>query len=684
MANFAPFFEDRSRWFLWWPVGMGVGICLYFSLPFELSLCSTLIFLFISLAAISAMLRFWRYRLLPFLASMMVLSFSMGVTVAKIRTDWLATPFLLTKMENVKIKARIVDIEELPNRRRLTFDNLTFSEESIPMLRKIRLTMPLSKPLSATIGDQASFNASLLPLSDPVSINGYNFRRQAYFQGIGATGRIKSSIHVIESNDKGLWLAAMRYRLTQTIRQHLPGQRGEIAAALITGDRSGICLQIRQAFTDAGLAHILAISGLHLTLVAGIIFLVFRRGLALIPFLAENYPIKKWAALLGIAATFAYLSLSGFGIPAQRAFVMISMVMMGILLDRNPLSMRLVAIAATVILVLRPESFLSASFQLSFAAVVGLIAAYEGGWGPLRQWSCEGGSCRKLITYGAGLVATTLIATLATTPYTLAIFNRFTLQTLIGNFLAIPLTSVFIMPVATLSVLSLPFGGIEAAFHLLSFGLEQLIHIAETVSSWPGAAIMVPTPPPPFLGLVTLGGLWICFWKSYWRWGGLILCALGCFSLLLHHPATLYAAGDGAVIAYQSDNTLYVSDLKRGSFFTEQWMKELGLKQKKEWPADQVRIGPALLVRSPSFPLKPSLRVSKEMCQVKALITTSYAWRDCKRWGYMPDVFIDRYTLKRDGAYQLWMTPEDIHVKSVRTSLGLRPWNRGYEKPGME
>jgi competence protein ComEC len=678
MFTLESFFEERSRWFLWWPVGMGIGISLYFSLVFEPSLTLALSLLIMSLSGVIATLLFWHDRPLLLLFLMALLSFSIGFAAAKIRTDYLATPFLVSKTEDINIEARIVDIEEQPNRRRLTLDELHFSEDIHP-LHKIRLSMPppkpmtkpmtksMAQPLTATIGDKIFLRASLLPLSDPVSLKGYNFRRQAYFQGIGATGRVKGPITQTQVKDKSLWLSQTRHALTQTIRQHLPGQTGEIAAALITGDRSGIHPSIRQAFTDAGLAHILAISGLHLTLVAGLIFLIFRRGLALFPHLAENYSIKKWSAILVVLGTFAYLCISGFGIPGQRAFVMISIVMLGVLFDRNPLSMRLVAIAATFILTMRPESLLSASFQLSFAAVVGLIAAYEGGWGPLREWSYEGGYFRKMIAYGAGLIATTLIATLATTPYTLAIFNRITLQAILGNFLAIPLTSMLIMPAATLSVLSLLFGGFALCFQILSFGLNQLIGIAEMVSSWPGAAILVPTPPPTFLGLVTLGGLWICIWKRAWRWGGLIPCGLGCLLLLIQHSPTIYAAGDASVIAYTSTDTLYVSSLKRGSFFTDQWMKELGLKQKKEWPQDQVKIGSVMLLRTSEF--------SQSHCDEKVLITTGYAWRECKEWGHTPKTLIDRYTLKRDGTYELWVTSKGVEKKCLRKEMGLRPWS---------
>lgn len=668
--DYSLFFEDKSRWVLWWPVGLGIGISTYFCLPFEPSLTQTSIVLLLSLVGTFVALRQRNDHLFIFLISIASLSMILGFSAAKVRSDWLATPFLSQKIERIRISGRLIDIEEQHNRRRLTLDQLTF-EDDTSRLNKIRLTHTLSKPLMATLGDRISLETSLLPVSDPVSINGYNFRRQAYFLGMGATGHIKSPIQILKKQDKRLWLEATRYRLTKSIRQQLPGQIGEIAVALITGDRSGIHPHIRQAFTDAGLAHILAISGLHLTLVAGLIFLFFRRGLALIPYLAENYPIKKWAAILVAFATFAYLAISGFGIPGQRAFVMISIVMLGILLDRNPLSMRLVAVAATLILLLRPESLLSASFQLSFAAVIALIAAYEGGWSPLRQWSLEGRYSRKIIAYGAGLIATTLIATLATTPFTLALFNRITLQTIVGNFLAIPLTSILIMPAATFSVFSLLFGGIEFAFQMLSFGIKQLIRIAEMVSSWPGAAILVPTPPPSFLGLITLGALWICIWKSYWRWLGIIPCGTACIILFFQNSPTIYVSGDGSVIAYSLRDVLYISNLKKGSFYANHWMKELGLTQKKEWTQDQVHLGNCLMIRSSDY----NLPISKEMCQHPCLITTGYAWRECREWGHLPKILIDRYTLKKEGIAQIWTNTNFIKVKFVKRELGIRPWS---------
>lgn len=198
MVRFSWFFEEQSRWFLWWPVGLGIGISFYFSLPQEPSFLLALTFLLVTFAVMSIIAYFWFSYTLALLLTLALLSLSLGFFAAKARTDWLATPFLQKKVKDARISARIIDIEEQPHRRRLTFDTISMPKGT-PALRKIRLTMPLSQPLTATVGDRASLTAFLLPPSNPVSINGYNFRRQAYFQGIGAIGRIKS-LHRVDSH----------------------------------------------------------------------------------------------------------------------------------------------------------------------------------------------------------------------------------------------------------------------------------------------------------------------------------------------------------------------------------------------------------------------------------------------------------------------------------------------------
>jgi competence protein ComEC len=198
-----------------------------------------------------------------------------------------------------------------------------------------------------------------------------------------------------------------------------------------------------------------------------------------------------------------------------------------------------------------------------------------------------------------------------------------------------------------------------------------LIRIAEMVSAWPGAAIMIVTPPSSFVALISLGGLWICFWQRSWRWVGLGLCVLACLIPFFHRPPDIFIAGDGTVMAYRDVDILYVSEEKRGSFFTDQWMRESGLTQKKVWPKDPIRIGPVWLVSLH----RPSFKDLFQACSAKALMSTRYIERKCNRIGVVPGVLIDRHTLQHQGTYQIRMTSHGVKIESVRASLGKRPWN---------
>lgn len=650
---------------MWGPVGLGLGITIYFSLTNEPSLTK----LMVPLPILGIALFSQRLRALAVIGLTIIL----GLMSAKIRTEMIATTLLAKEIKSVEMTGQLLEIEVSPEKRRLVLGDIQSIERSSKILpKKVRLNVPKSINTPLQVGDRLTLTADLLPLSDPVSPRGYDFRRHAYFQGIEAVGRVKKIIEVLPSleiSSFALKIQQLRHRLTENLRSHLPGQTGEIAAALITGDRSGLTQEVRQQFADSGLAHILAISGLHLSLVAGLVFLFFRRGFALIPALAERFPIKKWSAVLVILVTGLYLAIAGFGIPVQRSYIMIGIAMIAILLDRNPLSMRLVAVAATVILLTRPESLLSVSFQLSFAAVVALIAAYESGWSPLREWSLQKRrSWRKGVAYTAGLMATTLIASLATTPFTIYVFNRVTLQAIAGNLLAIPLTGLLIMPAAMASVASLSIGGIDFCFQVFGWGINMLMRIAQTVAMWPGAAVQVPKPPVWFLLFNVLGGLWLCLWRRSWRWIGLAPISLGWFALAFTQKPDVLVARDGSVMAYHQGDTLYVSGEKRGGFFSDLWMRELGLSQKKVWDSPTVTFDKGVILMTG---FKQDL---SDPCQTsQVIISTGYVWKKCKIKKKRPYI-IDRYTLNKFGTQFIWIKEGRVTSESVRSFLGNRPW----------
>lgn len=669
---------------------MGIGIITYFQLPFEPRLTSVLA---LSLClTVGLIWSLYHFRQTSFYNETSVrfflygfLSLIIGFAVAKIRTDTLSTPMLNHQLKDVFIAGTIKDIEHPPykkgNKRRLLLNNVSYegSHKSLPHTVRLNISDHF---IGGKPGDRIRCQVDLLPIALPLSLYGYDFQLQAYFSGIGAVGRVKKACVVVEVAHH-TFLSNLRYQLTQTLRKAIPGVNGQIAAALVTGDRSGIPKDIRQNFIDAGIAHILAISGLHISLVAGLIFLIVRRGFALIPFFVERFFIKKWAAIVSIFVTGGYLAISGFGFPAQRAFCMTALVMLGICLDRNPISMRSLSIAATIILFLFPESILSISFQLSFAAVIALISAYEEGWTPLKDWIANGRWYRKYLGHSFGIVLTTVVATLATTPLVIYTFNRFTLQAIAGNLLAIPLTSLWIMPAALLAILSLTFGEFIWVFKILDWGLSLLILAAKEISHWPGAAILVATPHYLFLGLTTFGGLWFCLWKERWRWFGLILIALSCIFLFSDHHPHVYISEE--VIAYRSAKTLHVSSTKRGSFAVDIWAKELGLTQIKLWD-NQVTFYPlelnqVTLISNPYLDQAGQKRsyeviasyITPYCAQNPWLISNGYVWKTCKD-KIDPSHIIDRFQLNRRGGHYLWVGSNGIKVIGAGQHFGRRPW----------
>ena len=247
----------------------------------------------------------------------------------------------------------------------------------------MRVSLPAADGASARIGQAVTLHATLQPPPEPVEPGGFDFGRQAWFARIGATGYATSKLASLSERappwDLAAWarVDALRAAVNARIRVALPGETGEIAAALITGERGGISEEVTQAMRDSGLAHVLSISGLHMVIMAGTVFWLVRALLALVPALALRFPIKKWAAAGALVAASFYLALSGAAVPTVRSWIMMSIVLVAVMLDRPALTMRNVALAALAILIVAPESLFDPSFEMSFAAVVALVALYE-------------------------------------------------------------------------------------------------------------------------------------------------------------------------------------------------------------------------------------------------------------------------------------------------------------------
>ena len=451
----------------------------------------------------------------------------------------------------------------------------------------------------------------------------------------------------------------------------------------LTGERGAIRPADLDAMRDSGLAHLLAISGLHIGLVGGILFFGIRLTLAAFERVALRYPIKKWAAAAAVVGTFGYLLISGATVPTQRAFIMLGLVFTAVMLDRLPISMRLVARAAVAVLVIAPESLLSVSFQMSFAAVIALVAVYEAVVARAAARVAPGRLPRWL-GYLGGILLTTLVAGLATAPFALYHFNRMTLYGVVANLLAIPLAGTWIMPWAVATFALMPFGLEQFGLVPMGWGIEGVIAVARWVQSLPGSVAVLPAMPPLGLALVALGGLWLCLWRQRWRYFGLAPVAAGMISIALVQPPDVLVDDSGRLMAVRgADGALTLSSRRVARFKAAVWLRRAGETEAKQWPRDGAGgngpiacdgLGCIYRTAGHTVALVRHQAALAEDCAIATVVISRVPLRHstCSK----PLAVIDWFKLWRDGAHAVWLETDGVRVESVSGSIGDRPWNR--------
>ena len=692
--------EERERWVLWLPVILACGVGLYFALPSEppswfgatatvLALTGTLL---------------GRRRPAVFHLGIAGVCLAAGFAAAQWRTAEVAAPVLQREVGPVGLIGHLVKVEPGQGRVRLTLDRLDIDRlTAMTTPARIRISSSGRGAADLAPGDWVRGLMVLQPPPEPSAPGGYDFARRAWFDRLGAVGYSLGAPERIPPptgqaaaprtfEGWRLFWERLRQRIAERILAVLPGERGALAVALTVGKRESIPPDLLDAMRDSGLAHLLAISGLHIGLVAGSLYLGLRRLLACWPGLALRYPIKKWAAAAGWATAFIYLFLAGATIPTQRAFLMVSLVFLAVLLDRSAVSLRLVAWAAAVVLLIAPESLISASFQMSFAAVVALVAGYEAYSdrrirGDGRQFR-EGGEplWRKPVVYFGSLVLSSVIAVAATTTFAWYHFNRFAWAGLAANLLAVPLTAFVVMPAALVAFLAMPFGLEAAPLWVMGQGLGLLIVVARETASWPGAVQLLPVLPTWSLVAVTFGGLWLCLWRRSWRYAGCVVIALGLSGTLLRTPPDLLISSNGSLIAARGPNgKLALSDGSRQSFVREQWLRRAAQEQAIDWPPDGDWLrcdvtGCVYRRRGWTVALARSPAALQEDCHKADLIVAAFPVpRGCRGSGESAVTVIDRFSLWREGGHSVTLREGDLEIRTVRDTRGLRPWTRHPE-----
>lgn len=683
---------QSDRLILWSPVMIGLGIAGYFSLPFEPSL---LAFALAFAASIACALVVAPRRPYPGLIIAGVSLLLFGVVVAGARTAMVEAPIVAKRVGPTLVNGTLEEIQIGDKGSRLVITALSVEDlGAAETPEKIRVTVR-QVVSGLQPGDRISLLAVLMPPPRPVAPGAYDFGRDLFFKRIGAVGFSVSTPQALDAREGartalGHRIEAIRFAVSERVRRALPGQTGAVAAALLTGHRQAISEPVLESMRRSGLAHLLAISGLHIGLVSVIIFMVLRLALASVPALALHWPVKKIAACAAVLAALGYLSLTGGTPPTERAFLMICLLYLAVVLDRVALSMRLVAWAATVILVTRPDVILGASFQLSFAAVVALIAVYEG-W--FRRRARGGGRTvgRTILRYFGGVAATSAIASSATAVFAAYHFQRVALYGVAANMLAVPVTAMVIMPAGLASLLLMPFGLEKLALVPMGWGIALVFWVAEQTGTQPGAVILVPAFATGSLIVATLGGLWLAIWRGRLRYLGIVAIFLGAASVPFYRPPDLLVDEKAELLAVRdSRGALAVSSRRHARFVRENWLRRNGQTDARSWPPpgeavdepplacdalgcvfDHPGAGITAVIRDP--------RAFAEDCALASVVIALVPARGRCRG---PDLVIDRFDLWREGNHAVWFETGSARALSVAAWRGDRPWSLARVRTG--
>lgn len=569
---------ERDQLPLWLPVALAAGIAAWFALPDRSGWIVFLILCGGGAALALALDRGGRATRWP---AIFCLTALLGCLLAWGRSTQVAAP-VLTRPVVAQVSGKIEEIDPLPARKAMRLWVALAPQLGLPP--HVRINVDADKvPAGLAAGATVTLRTRLMPPAPPAIPGAYDFARVAWFWGVGGTGKALGPVTVSAPAPPNsgfmTWLADRRVALTNHIESQLAGSAGGVAAAFVTGDTGAITLDDNNAFSQSGLAHLLSISGLHVTAVIAATMLIMLRLLALSPWLALRLPLPLIAAGAGAAAGIGYTLLSGAQVPTVRSCVASLLVLGGMALGREAVTLRLVATGALVVLLVRPEALVGPSFQLSFAAVTAIIAFHEHPKIHALAMKHEESWPRRIARELFALLATGFLVEIALAPIAVFHFHRAGLYGAFANIVAIPLTTFVIMPLEALALL-LDLVGLGApAWWLAGKGLLFLLWIARSVAALPGAVTAIPAMPQAAFGLMVAGGLWIALWRTRARRLGMIPLAIGALWAWMTPAPDLLVTGDGKHLAVRADDgTLYLLRERAGDYVRQQLSEGSGIR----------------------------------------------------------------------------------------------------------
>ena len=664
----------------WVPIAFGTGIALYFAADHEPVLPVAAITA-IALCAAAFLLR--RQRLFP--VAVMIAGVAAGFATATWKTARIAHGVLARPVYSVSLSGFVEtrDIRERTDRFVLRVTQMD-GPRIQTKLERVRLSV--RKGTAPAVGSFVELKARLQPPLAPLRPGSYDFSRDMFFQGIGASGFVTGAIKTVEPPVAGglslryaAFMQGLRDAIDARIRTTLDGDKRAIATALLTGRRDAITTPVNDAMFISGLGHVLSISGYHMAVVAGVVFFAIRALLALFPVLTVAFPIKKWAAAGALAAAAFYLLLSGAEVATQRSFYMTAVVLIAVMVDRRAVTFRTLALAAMIVLTLAPEALVHPSFQMSFAATLGLVALVQIGM-PRLFAAPDNSTAAKVALWGGRelvmLTLASLVAGLATTPYAAFHFHRVTPYGVFANLAAMPVVSAVVMPAGMLGLVAMPFGFDGFFWWLMGVGIDWMIAVTEWVAALPGAiGRMAAFGTGPLIaasaGIVLLGLL-----RTPLRWCGAAMLLLSVIWALAVPQPDILISGDGHHVGVRGrDGRLHLMKTGKDAFLLKEWLAA---------DADPRQAGDASLTdgvscdeegcltqladgRFVALPLRPEA-LADDCERTALLVTAKQAPPACA------STVVNLERLRRQGAMALWPTKGGFVADAVKPRGVNRPW----------
>ncbi|MEA2895710.1 MAG: competence protein ComEC [Bradyrhizobium sp.] len=561
----------------WIPVAFGGGIAFYFTAAREPVAWVTAI-----TAAVLCTAAFLLRRQKVFPTAVMIAALAAGFATATLKTARVAHGVLARPIYSVSLKGFVETREERERTDRFVLRIVQMeSPRAQAKLQRVRLSV--KKGTAPVVGSFVELKARLLPPLAPLRPGSYDFGRDMYFAGIGASGFVMGGIKTLDPPFSGgfslryaAFMQGLRDAIDARIRTVLSGDSRAIATALLTGRRDAISAPVNDAMFISGLGHVLSISGYHMAVVAGVVFFSVRALLALIPALTVTFPIKKWSAVAALVAAAFYLLLSGAEVATQRSFFMTAVVLIAIMVDRRAVTFRTLAVAAMIVLSIAPEALVHPSFQMSFAATLGLVALVQVGMPALFASPDNSATARAALWGGreiAMLALASLIAGLATTPYAAFHFHRVTPYGVLANLAAMPVVSALVMPAGLLGLVAMPFGFDGVFWRIMEFGIDWMILVARWVAALPGAVGRIAAFGTGPLLAATAGIILLGLLRTPLRWSGAGAIAVAvAWALAAPRPDIVISADGHSVGVRGRDGRLHLMRTAKDTFLVKEWL----------------------------------------------------------------------------------------------------------------